>query len=30
MDGVVFSGDLLPSFGTGRDHSYSSPHSTAS
>ncbi|NWS81719.1 MAD3 protein, partial [Toxostoma redivivum] len=25
VDGVVFSGDLLPSFGTGRDHSYSSP-----
>lgn len=30
MDGVVLSGDLLPSFGTGRDHSYSSPHSPAS
>ncbi|NWT92806.1 MAD3 protein, partial [Urocynchramus pylzowi] len=30
VDGVVFSGDLLPSFGTGRDHSYSSPHSPAS
>ncbi|NWV27758.1 MAD3 protein, partial [Origma solitaria] len=30
VDGVVFSGDLLPSFGTGRDHSYSSPHSPES
>ncbi|NWV37691.1 MAD3 protein, partial [Grantiella picta] len=30
VDGVVFSRDLLPSFGTGRDHSYSSPHSPAS
>ncbi|NWI40179.1 MAD3 protein, partial [Picathartes gymnocephalus] len=30
VDGVVFSGDLLPNFGTGRDHSYSSPHSPAS
>ncbi|NXW68634.1 MAD3 protein, partial [Hirundo rustica] len=30
VDGVVFSGDLLPSFGTGRDHSYFSPHSPAS
>ncbi|NXI14234.1 MAD3 protein, partial [Irena cyanogastra] len=30
VDGVVLSGDLLPSFGTGRDHSYSSPHSPAS
>uniref|UniRef100_A0A8C5UML9 Max dimerization protein 3 n=1 Tax=Malurus cyaneus samueli TaxID=2593467 RepID=A0A8C5UML9_9PASS len=30
VDGVVFGGDLLPSFGTGRDHSYSSPHSPAS
>ncbi|NXC52394.1 MAD3 protein, partial [Aleadryas rufinucha] len=30
VDGVVFSGDLLPSFGTGRDHSYSSPHSPVS
>ncbi|CAN8190031.1 unnamed protein product [Coccothraustes coccothraustes] len=30
VDGVVFSGDLLPSFGTGRDHSYSSPHSPGS
>ncbi|XP_071614936.1 max dimerization protein 3 isoform X1 [Heliangelus exortis] len=27
VDGVVFGGDLLPSFGTGRDHSYSSPAS---
>uniref|UniRef100_A0A672UVN5 MAX dimerization protein 3 n=1 Tax=Strigops habroptila TaxID=2489341 RepID=A0A672UVN5_STRHB len=25
VDGTVFSGDLLPSFGSGRDHSYSSP-----
>ncbi|NWZ35213.1 MAD3 protein, partial [Brachypodius atriceps] len=30
VDGVVFTGDLLPNFGTGRDHSYSSPHSPAS
>lgn len=30
VDGVVFGGDLLPSFGTGRDHSYSSPRSPAS
>ncbi|XP_074913268.1 max dimerization protein 3 isoform X4 [Buteo buteo] len=30
VDGVVFSGDLLPSFCTGRDHSYSSPRSPAS
>ncbi|NXE65490.1 MAD3 protein, partial [Calcarius ornatus] len=30
VDGVVFSGDLLPGFGTGREHSYSSPHSPAS
>ncbi|XP_030813368.1 max dimerization protein 3 [Camarhynchus parvulus] len=30
VDAVVFSGDLLPGFGTGRDHSYSSPHSPAS
>ncbi|NXH45682.1 MAD3 protein, partial [Dicaeum eximium] len=30
VDGVVFSGELLPSFGTGRDHSYYSPHSPAS
>ncbi|XP_064243950.1 max dimerization protein 3 isoform X2 [Passer domesticus] len=30
VDGVVLSGDLLPSFGTGREHSYSSPHSPAS
>ncbi|NXE93798.1 MAD3 protein, partial [Menura novaehollandiae] len=30
VDGVVFNGDLLPGFGTGRDHSYSSPHSPAS
>ncbi|NWH32576.1 MAD3 protein, partial [Chloropsis hardwickii] len=30
VDGVVFSGDLLASFGTGRDHSYSSAHSPAS
>ncbi|NXJ90969.1 MAD3 protein, partial [Corythaixoides concolor] len=28
VDGAVF--DLLPGFGTGRDHSYSSPHSPAS
>ncbi|XP_051487143.1 max dimerization protein 3 [Apus apus] len=27
VDGTVFSGDLLPSLGTGRDHSYSSPTS---
>ncbi|XP_075297924.1 max dimerization protein 3 isoform X1 [Opisthocomus hoazin] len=26
VDGVVFAGDLLPGFGTRRDHSYSSPH----
>ncbi|NXF89992.1 MAD3 protein, partial [Eubucco bourcierii] len=25
VDGAVFGVDLLPSFGTGRDHSYSSP-----
>ncbi|NXD69835.1 MAD3 protein, partial [Eolophus roseicapillus] len=25
VDGMAFSGDLLPSFGSGRDHSYSSP-----
>ncbi|NWS45146.1 MAD3 protein, partial [Probosciger aterrimus] len=25
VDGTAFSGDLLPSFGSGRDHSYSSP-----
>ncbi|NXM74187.1 MAD3 protein, partial [Serilophus lunatus] len=30
VDGVVFTGDLLPSFGTGRDHSYSSLHSPES
>ncbi|NXA03004.1 MAD3 protein, partial [Sapayoa aenigma] len=30
VDGVVFSGDLLPSFGTVRDHSYSSLHSPES
>ncbi|NXF40388.1 MAD3 protein, partial [Nyctibius bracteatus] len=30
VDGAVFSGDLLPGFGTGRDHSYSSPCSPAS
>ncbi|XP_023773476.1 max dimerization protein 3-like, partial [Cyanistes caeruleus] len=30
VDGVMFSEDLLASFGTGRDHSYSSPHSPAS
>ncbi|NWZ51505.1 MAD3 protein, partial [Haliaeetus albicilla] len=30
VDGAVFSGDLLPSFCTGRDHSYSSPRSPAS
>ncbi|NWR82621.1 MAD3 protein, partial [Furnarius figulus] len=30
VDGVVFNGDLLPSFGTGRDHSYSSLHSPES
>ncbi|NWX08826.1 MAD3 protein, partial [Caloenas nicobarica] len=29
-DSVVFSGDLLPGFGTGRDHSYSSPRSPTS
>ncbi|NWU90887.1 MAD3 protein, partial [Upupa epops] len=26
VDGAVFSGDLLPGFSTGKDHSYSSPH----
>ncbi|XP_068816038.1 max dimerization protein 3 [Struthio camelus] len=26
VDGVMFGGDLLASFSTGRDHSYSSPH----
>ncbi|NXV11343.1 MAD3 protein, partial [Cepphus grylle] len=30
VDGAVFGGDLQPSFGTRRDHSYSSPHSPAS
>ncbi|XP_063204846.1 max dimerization protein 3 [Chroicocephalus ridibundus] len=30
VDGVVFGGGLLPGFGTGRDHSYSSPRSPAS
>ncbi|NXL53588.1 MAD3 protein, partial [Podilymbus podiceps] len=30
VDGAVFGADLLPGFGTGRDHSYSSPHSPAS
>lgn len=30
VDGAVFSGDLLPDFCTGRDHSYSSPRSPAS
>ncbi|NXW88514.1 MAD3 protein, partial [Alopecoenas beccarii] len=30
VDSMVFSGDLLPGFGTGRDHSYSSPHSPTS
>ncbi|NXK02274.1 MAD3 protein, partial [Herpetotheres cachinnans] len=30
VDGVVFSGDLLPGFSTGRDHSYSSPHGPSS
>ncbi|KAM6408647.1 max dimerization protein 3 [Rhynochetos jubatus] len=30
VDGAVFGGDLLPSFSTGRDHSYSSPHGPAS
>ncbi|NWR65495.1 MAD3 protein, partial [Bucorvus abyssinicus] len=31
VDGAVFGGDLLlPGFGTGRDHSYSSPHSPTS
>ncbi|NXR15432.1 MAD3 protein, partial [Semnornis frantzii] len=30
VDGAVFGGDLLPSFGTGRDHSYSSPRCLAS
>ncbi|NWS63963.1 MAD3 protein, partial [Chunga burmeisteri] len=30
VDGAVFSGDLLPGFGTGKDHSYSSPCSPVS
>ncbi|KAM9265998.1 max dimerization protein 3 [Cariama cristata] len=30
VDGAVFGGDLLPGFGTGKDHSYSSPCSPAS
>ncbi|NXG90937.1 MAD3 protein, partial [Stercorarius parasiticus] len=30
VDGAVFGGDLLPGFGTRRDHSYSSPRSPAS
>ncbi|XP_064885693.1 max dimerization protein 3 isoform X1 [Columba livia] len=30
VDSVVFGGDLLPGFGTGRDHSYSSPRSPTS
>ncbi|XP_017683616.1 PREDICTED: max dimerization protein 3 [Lepidothrix coronata] len=30
VDGVVFGGDLLHAFGTGRDHSYSSLHSPES
>ncbi|NXT27686.1 MAD3 protein, partial [Syrrhaptes paradoxus] len=30
VDGAVFGGDLLRSFGTGRDHSYSSPRGPAS
>ncbi|NXK21925.1 MAD3 protein, partial [Arenaria interpres] len=30
VDGAVFGGDLLPAFGTGRDHSYSSPCSPTS
>ncbi|NXS95011.1 MAD3 protein, partial [Jacana jacana] len=30
VDSVVFSGDLLPGFGTSRDHSYSSLRSTMS
>uniref|UniRef100_A0A8B9MYZ7 Max dimerization protein 3 n=1 Tax=Accipiter nisus TaxID=211598 RepID=A0A8B9MYZ7_9AVES len=30
VDSVVFSGDLLPNFCTGRDHSYSSPRSPTS
>ncbi|NXX14955.1 MAD3 protein, partial [Podargus strigoides] len=30
VDGTVFGGDLLPSFGSRRDHSYSSPRSPAS
>ncbi|XP_055668469.1 max dimerization protein 3 isoform X2 [Falco peregrinus] len=30
VDGMVFSGDPLPGFSTGRDHSYSSPHSPES
>ncbi|NXV96030.1 MAD3 protein, partial [Calonectris borealis] len=29
VDGAVFGGDLLPGFGTGRDHSYSSPRGPA-
>uniref|UniRef100_A0A8C4USV5 Max dimerization protein 3 n=1 Tax=Falco tinnunculus TaxID=100819 RepID=A0A8C4USV5_FALTI len=30
VDGMVFSGDPLSGFSTGRDHSYSSPHSPES
>ncbi|NWU05600.1 MAD3 protein, partial [Cephalopterus ornatus] len=30
VDGMVFGGDLLHAFGTGRDHSYSSLHSPES
>ncbi|KAM6116380.1 max dimerization protein 3 [Pterocles gutturalis] len=30
VDGAVFGGDLLRGFGTGRDHSYSSPRGPAS
>ncbi|NXD76388.1 MAD3 protein, partial [Halcyon senegalensis] len=30
VDGAVFGGDLLPGFGTGKDHSYSSPRGPAS
>ncbi|XP_076206277.1 max dimerization protein 3 isoform X1 [Aptenodytes patagonicus] len=30
VDGLVFGGDLLPGFSTGRDHSYSSPRGPAS
>ncbi|NWU66280.1 MAD3 protein, partial [Pterocles burchelli] len=30
VDGAVFGGDLLHGFGTGRDHSYSSPHGPTS